>query len=248
MRGKNFRLKKEKFYIGGIVKMKPARLLVLIAAAMLILSCGVKAPGEKNTEIISASEALKIIQNPDTVLVDARGFSDYGNAHIKGAVNITRADIVVNKPFMNMLAPASQIEDVMGRKGIDNTMVIVAYDDNNNMDAARLWWTLKYYGSDNVKVVSGGLKALLSAGAEVSEQAAAASSKTYKIDEERKEMIAVRDDIKSLIDTPRSDAVIIDTRSKEEYEGEGTIPGSVLVDYRENNFKDGTYKPVQQIG
>ena len=58
-----------------------------------------------------------------------------------------------------MLAPAEQIEELMGRKGIDNSMLIVVYDNNDNMDSARLWWTLKYYGNDNVKVVSGGLNA-----------------------------------------------------------------------------------------
>jgi thiosulfate/3-mercaptopyruvate sulfurtransferase len=39
---------------------------------------------------------------------------------------------------------------------------------------------------------------------------------------------------------------IIDTRTQEEFL-EGTIPGSVLLNYVGNNFSDGTYKPVQQI-
>jgi thiosulfate/3-mercaptopyruvate sulfurtransferase len=38
----------------------------------------------------------------------------------------------------------------------------------------------------------------------------------------------------------------VDTRSLEEY-NEGTIPGSVLLDYSGNNFPDDTYKPVRQI-
>jgi thiosulfate/3-mercaptopyruvate sulfurtransferase len=146
-----------------------------------------------------------------------------------------------------LLAPADQISDVMGRRGIDNSMKIIAYDDNDNMDAARLWWTLKFYGNDNVKVVSGGLKALLEAGAKISEQPATVLPKEYKITSERKEMIALSEDLRELIDKPRSNAVIIDTRSKAEYNDEGTIPGSVLIEYKENNFSDSTYKPVQQI-
>ena len=115
------------------------------------------------------------------------------------------------------------------------------------MDSARFWWTLKYYGNDNVKVVSGGLQALLRAKAAVSETLPSTTPEPYRITEERKEMIAVRDDIRQLIDKPRDNAVILDTRSIEEYREEGTIPGSILVDYLENNFRDGTYKPVQQI-
>ena len=228
------------------MKIKYNLLFVLLIIVTLLTACGMKAPGEKNTEIISASEAVKIIGSSDTVLVDARNFSDYSNSHIENAVNISRADIVVNSPFVNMLAPAEQIEDVMSRKGIENNMKIIAYDDNDNMDAARLWWTLKYYGNDNVKVVSGGLKALMSAGTVVSDQPVQVQPAVYKTAAERKEMLALRDDLRALIDKPRNDAVIIDTRSKAEYE-EGTIPGSIFIEYKNNNFQDGTYKPVQQI-
>lgn len=45
----------------------------------------------------------------------------------------------------------------MSEKGISNDSTVVIYDINNNMDSARLWWTLKVYGHENVKVVSGGI-------------------------------------------------------------------------------------------
>ena len=88
--------------------------IVLLLA--LLVSCGPKAPGEKDTEIITAKEALSLIQKGGAVLVDARPAPDYRNGHIEGAVNISRGDIVVNTPFPNMLAPASHIEEVMGRR------------------------------------------------------------------------------------------------------------------------------------
>ncbi len=229
------------------MKLKYGIFFSVLLFTVLLFSCGQKAPGEINTEIITAKEAISLISDGKTVLIDARNFPDYSNGHIEGAVNISRADIVVNTPYINMLAPAVQIEELMGRKGIDNSMLIVVYDNNDNMDSARLWWTLKYYGNDTVKVVSGGLNALLSEGAKVSDQAVSRETKTYSISEERKNMIAVRDDLRELVDNPRSDAVIIDTRSQKEYEEEGTIPGSVLLNYKDNNFSDGTYKPVQQI-
>ena len=54
-----------------------------------------------------------------------------------------------------MLAPAAQIEKVFSSRGIGNDTAVVIYDNNKNMDSARLWWTFKYYGHDAVKVVSG---------------------------------------------------------------------------------------------
>lgn len=34
--------------------------------------------------------------------------------------------------------------------------MVVAYDDGNNLFAARLWWVLNYYGHDKVRVLDGG--------------------------------------------------------------------------------------------
>jgi thiosulfate/3-mercaptopyruvate sulfurtransferase len=57
------------------------------------------------------------------------------------------------EPYSNLLAPATVIEEVMQSRGINNDSLVLIYDDNENMDSARLWWTLKIYGHDNVKVI-----------------------------------------------------------------------------------------------
>ena len=59
-------------------------------------------------------------------------------------------------------------------------------------------------------------------------------------------MIITASEVRDLIEEPEEDMTIIDTRTEEEYL-EGTIPGSVLLNYVGNNFKDGTIKPPQQI-
>ena len=120
--------------------------LTFVAVTMLIAltGCGPQPAGESGTEIISAEEALEIVASNDSaVLVDTRPFFDYGETHVEGAVNVTRENIVVSEPFPNLVGPPEQIEEVMGERGIGNETLVVAYDDNNNMDAARLWWTLK---------------------------------------------------------------------------------------------------------
>ena len=179
-------------------------------------------------------------------LVDARKASDYSKGHIKGSVNISRSDIVDNSKFPNMLADGKQISSVLGSRGLTNDKTIIIYDDNKNMDSARLWWTVKVYGNDNVKVVSGGFKALTAAGGEISTSVPSVSETDYKVSSLRTEMIADLKYMKKQVNSPSDEIVIIDTRSQEEYD-EGTIPGSILLDFSDNNFKDGTYKPVQQI-
>lgn len=223
------------------------RSVVTILLIILTLAgCGVKTSGEKGTEIISAKEASVLIDKDNIILVDAQSAMDYKKGHIENSVNISRADIVVNSPYPNMLCSPEQIKKVMEDRGISNTSTLVVYDSNKNMDSARLWWTLKIYGHDNVKVVSGGMDALIRAGKSVSTSVPKVSRGDFKVSELRSEMLALKKEIKDQINTPEVNTVIIDTRSLEEYNA-GTIPGSIHLDYVGNNFADQTFRPVSQI-
>ncbi len=187
-----------------------------------------------------------MISEGNISIVDARKAAQYKKSHIKGAVNVSRKDIVDSSKYPNMLAAGTQIAEVLGSRGLTNDKTIIVYDDNKNMDSARFWWTVKVYGNDNVKVVSGGLKALTAAGAKISSDAVSHSKSVYKVSSPRTEMIADLKYMKKQVNDPSDNVAVIDTRSQEEYD-EGTIPGSYLLNFVDNNFKDGTYKPVQQI-
>ena len=220
-------------------------LLGLIAVALLV-GCGPAAPGGKGTEIVSAAEAVELMAAGNVVLVDANTGVAYKKRHAEGAVSIPRTAIVINEPVQNMLAPASQIEDVMGRAGIGNDTLVLAYDDNSNMDAARLWFTLKAYGHDNVKVISGGLNALAAAGVGVTDVASSPLPASFRAGPLRSEMLIDGKEVRARVENPADNYILIDTRSIEEF-NEGSIPGSVCLDFSGNNFADGTFRPVNQI-
>ena len=225
-----------------------ARLIPVIAvlAGLILAGCAPKPAGETGTEIIEAKSVAGLLAKPGTVLVDARNMPDYREKHISGAVNISRADIVVMTPFPALLAPAEQIERVMGSRGIGNDTLVVIYDDNNNMDSSRLWWTLKIYGHDKVKVVSGGLQALLREGLKTDTSIPSVSPAVFKAAPKREDMIISAHEIRGYLNEPSSSVIIIDTRTEDEYMA-GHIPGAELIDYRENNFRDGTFRPVSHI-
>lgn len=229
--------------LGGIMSRLPA--LVLLVLALTLSGCGPKAPGEKNVDIIDAEQALELVED-GALLVDVQDFLRYNRAHIAGAVNVSRADIVVNYPVPGLVAPPEQIEDIMSYVGIGKDTMVVAYDANANMDAARLWWTLKYYGHDSVRVVSGGMDALEAAGAEVTAEMPIEESAAFSASAPRSEMLIDMAGVRAQVDNPDPDTVLVDVRSLEEY-SEGTIPGSICLDYTGNNFPDGTYRPVQHI-
>lgn len=221
-------------------------LFVFIMAIMFInVGCS-SFTGETGTEIIDAKEALKLFNQENVVVVDAQNSEGYLYGHIRNSVNISRADIVIKEPVPNLLAPKQQIEEVMSSKGISNNSTVVIYDNNNNMDSARLWWTLKVYGHENVKVVSGGKKALANAGAEMTKEMPNIEPTQYSAKDKNTNMIATIEDVKSQINDPKKNVMLLDTRSKEEYDA-GTIPSSVLINYVDNNYENGTYKSTSDI-
>ncbi len=226
--------------------MKTRSVIILLLTLFILAGCGLKTSVEMGTEIISAKEAIALIAENDVILVDARSSMDYKKGHLGNAVNVSRADIIVNSPYPNMLCSPEQFEKAMGENGISNTSTVVVYDSNQNMDSARLWWTFKIYGHDMVKVVSGGMAALIKKGMTVSTAAPNFSKGSFNASALKSEMLAVKRDIKNQINTPDENTVIIDTRSLEEYNG-GTIPGSIPIDYISNNFSDQRYRPARQI-
>ena len=232
---------------------KRRRVLSLLVLTIFILSlvlsgCAAKTKGlEKEGQyIIEAEQIAEYLGKENVVFVDMQKSEDYEVGHLPGAVNISRAAINVNEPFPNLVAPPADFEAAMGEKGIGNDSMVVIYDATSNMDAARLWWTLKFYGHNEAKVISGGIEALKAAGIELSTEAVNPSPKSFKAAEPDLTMLATIKEVRAQINEPDAKTVILDTRTAEEY-AEGTIPGSILFDYAQNNYADGTYRPAQHI-
>jgi thiosulfate/3-mercaptopyruvate sulfurtransferase len=218
---------------------------MILSLAILTVGCGISKSGQ---EIISAKQALELLRKDNVVIATAQvpDTAVYDKEHVKGAVKIDLSDVVISDPVVNMLAPKEQIEKVMSKLGISNNTTVILYDSNNNMDAARVWWTLKVYGHENVKVVSGGLSALKKAGAEMTSEVAKIKTAKYVAKDKNNDMIAGIDEVKAQVTSPDKNTILLDTRSQKEYD-EGTIPGSVLLEYINNDYSDGTYKPVEVI-
>jgi thiosulfate/3-mercaptopyruvate sulfurtransferase len=54
------------------------------------------------------------------------------------------------------VVPPDRFEVLMGRLGIAGDFTVVVYDDRGGTWAARLWWALRYYGHNTVKLLDGG--------------------------------------------------------------------------------------------
>ena len=226
--------------------MKKAVLALLLAAVMVASAgCVNYDYAETGQYIVTAKEALDMVKD-GAILVDAQAAEDYAAEHIAGAVNVPMGSLTVSEPYSNMLPDAAQIEDVMGAAGLTENDTLLVYDNNNNMQAARVQWTLNMFSNFNVRVVSGGLALLKKAGGDVSTEAAALPAATYKTGERQKTLIVSLDYINAKLNNPEEGLVIIDTRSDEEF-AEGTIPGAVHIEYLNNNYPSGEFKSPMDL-
>ena len=84
------------------------------------------------------------------------GRSDYEEAHVPGAVFVDlMGDLAHPDAPLEILSP-ERFESLMSRLGIGNDSTVVVYDASGGTWAARLWWALRYYGHDDVRLLDGG--------------------------------------------------------------------------------------------
>jgi thiosulfate/3-mercaptopyruvate sulfurtransferase len=232
------------------MKKTAKMLFILLAFAIILTGCeaDISVPGEVGQDIITADEALKMIGEEDVVVVDAQKSGDFEDEHLDGAINIARNDITTFGPYPNMLASASKIESSLGDNGISNQTKVLIYDNNNNMDSARLWWTMLVYGhdTDNMKVISGGLNALKGAEANFTSGDYEVEAVEYTAAEKNEELIVTKADVLVQANNPSDDVVILDVRTTEEV-NEGIIPGAIHINYVDNNQDNGEFYPPNYI-
>src|SRR5574337_1976088 len=109
--------------------------------------------------LISCTEVMEKIRQPNLILVDCRSYKDYLQGHIPGSVNLdffyyhwsdTSKDGI--KAF------EKQMEILLSFLGVTKDKIVVFYDDVSGMSAARGVWLLMYFSHKNVFMLDGGFK------------------------------------------------------------------------------------------
>lgn len=212
---------------------------------------------ERPGNMVSTAWLAGHLHDPALRIVDIRGrvlpateppphyFShrdDYEKSHIPGAVFIDWTTDIVDpgSPTYDIASPA-RYADLMSHLGIGDETMVVAYDDANGMFAARLWWSLNFYGHDQVAVLDGGWQKWLAEKHPVTDAIPQPEPATFTI-RENSTLRATADSI-----LKRSESTLIwDTRSEKEYRGEasranrmGRIPGALNLPRKQLLNDDG---------
>ena len=219
-------------------------LLLLAVAAVALTGCNADRYDESGKKIIPAAKLADYLGKPGVVLVDMQTAEDYAAGHVTGAVNITQDDIVINVPVKNMLTSKNKIQKLLGANGITPDTTLVVYDDNK-MNAARFFWTMLMYGNQNVLVVDGGLSAIREAGMAMTTDVPAVTPAEYTAADKDTRWLATAEDVLAQVNEPDKNTVLLDVRTDAEYQTDGKIPSSLMWDYANLFYKDGTFKDIQ---
>ncbi len=133
----------------------------------LLLASSLFAGGDKSDGIlISAKEAIKLIGKPGVMFVSGDSEDVFKLGHIKGSTvmyahHLHHSDITGHMHCAPLFMCPKEAEEYIGKHGIDNDTLVIAYDDFKGPNATGVYVYLKSFGHDKVKILNGGRAAIM---------------------------------------------------------------------------------------
>lgn len=220
--------------------------------------------GERTKWLVSTEWLAEHLDSPDVIVVDGSWYlphmerdpiAEYKEAHIPGALffDIDEiADLTTDLP--HMLPTSVAFSSAMRKMGIGDGQKIVVYDGMGLFSAARLWWTFRVMGVEDVFILDGGLPKWIKEGRPTSDQSPLPRPRHFTA---RLDHGSVRD-LDEMVKAAKSEKVeIVDARPRERWQGladeprpnvrSGRIPGSKSVPFLDLVDEDGCLKPVENL-
>ncbi|WP_134216951.1 MULTISPECIES: sulfurtransferase [Pelotomaculum] len=200
--------------------------------------------------LISAYALNEIISAPDTLIIDTRGSTyriyqnTYPKGHIPGATAILHS-LYCHPNYPGRIAPPLQLQNTLGESGAGSNTKIILYGDQGLQ--TRLYWAIKMYGYDNVRILDGGLDNWQGSGYEISTTVSRPKRAVFEFDLTKLKadlMYATMRDVAAA--AGNNNCVVIDARTSDEY-AKGHIPGSVNIPWSSVFNKDMTFKPAPSL-
>jgi thiosulfate/3-mercaptopyruvate sulfurtransferase len=206
------------------------------------------------------SLAADLAGGPGPVVLDVRwylggppGIDSYRRGHVPTAVFTDLDRVLAGSPGpggRHPLPEPAAFQAAMRAAGVRQDRAVVVYDDGDSTIAARGWWTLRYYGHENVRVLNGGYRAWVGAGLAVTQAEPGPAPGDF----------SARPGHMPVLDAAGAQATaltgrLLDARSAERYRGEtepvdpvaGHIPGAVSAPTTGNVNADGTFAGAAEL-
>jgi thiosulfate/3-mercaptopyruvate sulfurtransferase len=202
--------------------------------------------------LISSKNLYKLIKKQDnTIVIDARSFSEYKNGHVPGAVNIDLFQLHwfdTTKRGIKDFNRQSRI--LLSNIGISKDSNAVFYDNVSGMSAARGVWLLLYFSHKKVSMLDGGFEKWKRERYPIEVNSNPLRNIRF-IGKPNSKVIADANEVRRSLSN--NNVKIVDARSREEFNGShvrasrrGHIPSAINIDW-EHNIGNSVFKSKKKL-
>ena len=221
-------------------------------------------PRAKNW-IVNTAWLAEHMNAPDLVILDGSWHlptanrnpkAEYLVEHIPGAIFFDIDDLSDEKSSLPHMLPSTiKFASRMKKMGIGDGMRIVVYDTHGLFSAARVWWTFRAMGHEDVAVLDGGLKKWKAEGRPLEDGPPITRSPRHYTPRANRQIIRDLDEMKALL--AKGGMQLVDARPAGRFAGTepeprpglrgGHIPGSRNVPSPQILNADGTLKTAEAL-
>lgn len=229
--------------------------LTLLLSLLLGLFISTVYAGNIDDVLVDTQWLIKHQDDPNLIIVDARSEHDYKKGHIRGAVNIPVEDTFNPLIQTDRVGNIKYIAVLFSNAGIRNDHLVVIYDGNSYIDAGRVFWVLEVYGHKKVMLLNGGLEGWQAHSGQALSQKNVELQNSYYVPTMSPHRFVTKFSMRLAVKD--KDKLIIDTRSKEDFDGKksiasrsGHIPSAINIPWTENFIEvDGVrmLKPLDEL-
>lgn len=225
----------------------------LLIATSVLLAATASSAFASVSPIVAPQELDALRGGTAVRVIDIRPEAAYAANHIPGAVSAPYAQWRGPADNPGKLPALTSLARLVQQLGLDaNTHAVVVSTGENTTDfgaAARVYWTLKYLGLQNLSVLNGGMQSWQAAGLPQDRTQPQVAASGYE-PSLNPDILATQSDILAQIDNPR--ARLVDARPTAFFEGKtkaptastpGTIRNAVNIEHSVW-FKPGTNEVV----
>ncbi len=182
------------------------------------------------------------LNDDNIIILDTRGPIMYRFGHIKNSIPVSIDQFIsIADNGSNLVLEQSSASKLFHNLGLDEKEIIVVYGEYQDPSAARVAWTLMYYGYTNVKLLNASYSRWAKSGFPVDKGSSGTKIQHQlkpKDEEIPKENLKTNQSIRAdaqMIKEKQNDpnVIIIDARTPQEH-FQARIPGSIL-----HNWEDG---------
>ncbi|NET29133.1 sulfurtransferase [Okeania sp. SIO1I7] len=177
------------------------------------------------------------------------------HSHIPGAVLWSITDLLL--PSLQINFEVNAIEKLLSQSGITNETTVVPYGSDPGIGGF-IFWLLKLFGHQDIRVLNGGHQKWVSEGRPVTAELSNFAPTEYRAKPIDQSLRVLHEEVQLSIARP--DTVILDVRTIQEYQGEhfymkppegseraGHIPSSIHIEHILTVNEDGTFKSFDEL-